>query len=90
MDQFLISFQTPVVDDARYPVTDIDMLGETPKITSSMRKGLIWLQRDKLFSRWKERYVILTSDYLQCFKKASSRITEMGPFLFKVVRFIVH
>merc|ERR1712080_329494 len=33
----------------------------------------------------KERYFILTSDYLQCFKKGtSSRITEMGEFIFKI------
>ena len=50
----------------------------------SFKKGLLWQQRDKLFSRWKERYFILTKDYFHCFKKASSRITEMGGFIFKV------
>ena len=49
-----------------------------------MRKGLLWQQRDKIFSQWKERYFILTPDYLQCFKKGTSRITEMGEFIFKV------
>ena len=49
-----------------------------------MRKGLLWQQRDKLFSRWKERYFILTNDFLQCFKKSTSKITEMGEFIFKV------
>lgn len=48
------------------------------------KKGLLWQQRDKLFSRWKERYFILTKDYLHCFKKGSSRMTEMGGFIFKV------
>ena len=51
---------------------------------SSLKKGLLWQQRDKLFSRWKERYFILTKDYFHCFKKATSRITEMGGFIFKV------
>ncbi len=50
----------------------------------SFKKGLLWQQRDKLFSRWKERYFILTKDYFHCFKKATSRITEMGGFIFKV------
>jgi hypothetical protein len=50
----------------------------------TMKKGLLWQQRDKLFSRWKERYFILTKDYFHCFKKGSSRITEMGGFIFKV------
>ena len=49
-----------------------------------MRKGLLWQQRDKIFSRWKERFFILTEDYLQCFKRGTSRITEMGAFIFKI------
>ena len=51
---------------------------------SSIKKGLLWQQRDKIFSRWKERYFILTRDLLQCFKKETSKITEMGGFIFKV------
>jgi len=51
---------------------------------SSIKKGLLWQQRDKLFSRWKERYFILTKDLLQCFKKETSKITEMGGFIFKI------
>lgn len=46
-----------------------------------VRKGLLWQQKDKFFSRWKERFFILTDDYLQCFKKENSRISEMGSFL---------
>ena len=64
-----------------------------------MIKGLLWQQKDRFFSRWKERFFILTQvllnindnfdellfqDYLHCFKKESSRITEMGGFIFKV------
>ncbi|XP_076270162.1 uncharacterized protein LOC143202479 isoform X4 [Rhynchophorus ferrugineus] len=54
--------------------------------TQLIKKGLLWQQRDKLFSRWKERYFILTRDYLHCFRRASGadRISEMGQFLFKV------
>ena len=52
--------------------------------SSTLRKGLLWQQRDKLFSSWKERYFILTQDFLQCFKKETSRITDMGGFLFKI------
>jgi hypothetical protein len=52
-------------------------------------KGVLWTQRDKVFSRWKERYFVLTTDYLQCFKKASpsvmhSAASEMGRFIFKL------
>ena len=49
-----------------------------------IKKGLLWQQRDKLFSRWKERFFILTKEYFHCFKKGSSRLTEMGGFIFKV------
>jgi len=51
---------------------------------STLKKGTLWQQKDKLFSRWKERFFILTKDYLQCFKKGTSRITEMGAFIFKI------
>lgn len=51
-----------------------------------IKRGLLYQQRDKLFSRWKERYFILTRDYLHCFRRATGhdRITEMGQFLFKI------
>lgn len=54
------------------------------KTSATLRKGLLWTQRDKLFSRWKERYFVLTRDYLNCFKKGTSRLSEMGEFLYKV------
>ena len=69
---------------------DTSLEGERPsngsgvRSSSTVRKGLLWQQRDKIFSQWKERYFILTPDYLQCFKKGTSRITEMGEFIFKV------
>ena len=50
----------------------------------TLRKGLLWQQRDKIFSRWKERFFVLTPDYLNCFKRGTSRMSEMGEFLFKV------
>ncbi|XP_059086329.1 uncharacterized protein LOC131883019 isoform X2 [Tigriopus californicus] len=49
-----------------------------------IKKGLMWQQRDRLFSRWKERYFVLSKDYLQCYKRGSSRISEMGGFIFKI------
>ncbi|XP_076327268.1 uncharacterized protein LOC143234094 [Tachypleus tridentatus] len=52
---------------------------------TTLKKGLLWQQRDKFFSRWKERYFVLTLDYLACFKKGSKVGTsEMGSFQFKV------
>ena len=52
--------------------------------TSQLKKGILWQQRDKIFSRWKERFFVLTKDYLQCFKKGTSRITEMGGFIYGI------
>ncbi|XP_055316191.1 putative uncharacterized protein DDB_G0286901 isoform X2 [Sitodiplosis mosellana] len=53
-----------------------------------VKRGLLWQQRDRIFSRWKERYFVLTKDYLNCFKRASGsvneRISDMGQFIFKI------
>ena len=85
-----------------YPAVDLsqeleDYDGVLPR---PVRRGLLWQQKDRFFSRWKERFFILTQvsqsqyckchltysqDYLHCFKKESSRITEMGGFIFKVL-----
>jgi len=50
----------------------------------AVRKGVLWQQRDRLFSRWKERFIVLTRDYLHCFKRGTTRPSEMGDFIFKV------
>ncbi|XP_049828635.1 uncharacterized protein LOC126267425 [Schistocerca gregaria] len=52
----------------------------------ALKRGVLWQQRDRLFSRWKERYFVLTRDYLHCFKRASTpgRISDMGQFIFKL------
>ena len=49
-----------------------------------MRRGLLWLQEDKLFSRWRERFIVLSTSHIVVHKKAASRISEMGAFLYKV------
>ena len=52
--------------------------------TSIVKKGLLWIQQDKLFSSWKERFVILTNSHLQIFKKGTTKFSEMGTFINKV------
>ena len=54
------------------------------KSEGALRRGLLWLQEDKLFSRWRERFVVLTNTHIVVHKKAASRISEMGAFLYKV------
>ena len=49
----------------------------------NLKEIVIFNQRNRHF-RWKERFFILTKDYFHCFKKDSSKLTEMGEFLFKV------
>jgi len=49
-----------------------------------VKKGLMWIQQDKLFSRWKERFIILTNGYLQIFKKGATRFSDMGTFISKI------
>ena len=69
-------------DDASLEKSTSGLAGATSACT--LRKGLLWQQRDKIFSRWKERFFVLTPDYLNCFKRGTSRMSEMGEFLFKV------
>jgi len=52
--------------------------------TTSLLKGVLWQQREKRFSRWKERFFILTNDYLQCFRRGTSKLSEMGTFIFRI------
>ena len=52
--------------------------------TTPLLKGVLWQQREKRFSRWKERFFLLNSDYLQCFRKGNSKISEMGSFIFRI------
>lgn len=64
----------------------VDIWGDPPAV----KKGVLMQQREKLWSRWKERYVILTRDYLNCFRRSSNvhrsgvTLSEMGSFIFKV------
>jgi hypothetical protein len=69
------------------PVTEsVDIWGDPPAV----KKGILVQQREKLWSRWKERYFILTRDYLNCFRRTTSvhrsgvRLSEMGNFIYKV------
>jgi hypothetical protein len=39
---------------------------------------------EKKFLFCKERFFILTTDYLHCFKRGAAKNTEMGEFIFKV------
>ena len=64
-------------------ISGLHMDPQNPK-NGNLKKGILWQQRDKIFARWKERFFVLTKDYLQCFKKGSSRITEMGGFIYGI------
>ncbi len=84
--------------DLREAASEMDMLETSTAVSTAigaassvatsggtaLLRGLMWQQRDKLFSRWKERFFVLTADYLQCFRRGTSRLTEMGAFIFKI------
>ena len=72
------------VDETILPVRGGGMLTEGGAGEAALLRGVVWVQRERLFARWKERFCILTRDYLHCFKKGSTQLTECGPFLFKV------
>jgi len=61
--------------------------GPSPSLLGSdtcIRKGVMWVQQEKMFSRWKERFIILTPSYLHIFKKSTSRLSDMGTFVNKI------
>ncbi|KAK7580419.1 hypothetical protein V9T40_001048 [Parthenolecanium corni] len=76
-----------IYDATRITSKDQSLVSVDPgREIHALKKGLLWQQRERLFSRWKERYFILTRDYLHCFKRSSSseKISNMGQFIFKV------
>ena len=47
-----------------------------------VRRGLLWQQKDRFFSRWKERFFILTQvSWLQCSFKLLNVISGLPPLL---------
>jgi len=91
-------FQFPNPTSSNYPGgSEVEMLLNTAdplsssstnnsngSSTTSLLKGVLWQQREKRFSRWKERFFILTNDYLQCFRRGTSKLSEMGTFIFRI------
>jgi len=65
-------------------VTQVDLRSELALSDTITKKGLLWIQQDKLFSSWKERFVILTNSHLQIFKKGTTKFSEMGAFINKI------
>lgn len=63
----------------------------------TVKKGVLWQQQNydkfhqRLFSRWKKRFFILTTGYLVCFKRSTCKVghSEMGKFLYKVSDIII-
>jgi len=53
--------------------------------SSTLQKGLVSVLKDGIFSRWKDRFLVLTSDYLHFFnRKSVSKYSEMGAYQFKI------
>lgn len=64
----------------------VNIWGDPPVV----KKGLLKQQREKMWSRWKERYFILTRDYLHCFRRLRNvyrfqvTLSAMGQFIYKL------
>jgi len=50
----------------------------------NMRKGYMWCLHDKIFARWKERFVIITQNSLKIFKKTISQNYDSENLLFDI------
>ncbi|CAG0893597.1 unnamed protein product [Cyprideis torosa] len=67
----------------------VDIMSEISLVPTGastvIKKGVLLTQKDRILSRWRERYWMLTRDYLSCFKKnGKTPGFEMGPLLFKL------
>lgn len=59
---------------------------------TTVKKGVLWQHQSptkfhqRFFNKWTKRYFILTVDYLNCFKRSTSKVghSEMGKFIYKV------
>jgi len=49
-----------------------------------LHRALMWVQKGKLLSRWKERFIVITEEYIQCFKKGMAQLSQMGDFMFQI------
>lgn len=45
---------------------------------------MLWQKKDRIFSRWKERFFILTSDFLNCFEKNPQSTANTSIFKIKL------
>ena len=50
----------------------------------AIMRGLMWIHQEKMFSKWKEKFLVVTKDYIQIYKKGSVEGTQMGDFQFQV------
>jgi hypothetical protein len=60
------------------PVT----LGEFERRNDSicLLKGMLWQKKDRIFARWRERFFMLTSDYLNCYEKNPQSTADASLF----------
>ena len=47
-------------------------------------QGKLWHRRERIFSTWKERFFILSSTHLHCYKKCPVSLGTSGLLLFQV------
>ena len=55
----------------------------------SLLKGMLWQKKDRIFSRWKERFFMLTSDYLNCYEKNPQSIADASLFKAYTAKYLI-
>merc|ERR1712215_150575 len=61
------------------------LTSETQKFSNSiLKRGILFQQYEGIFTRWVQRFFVLTTKFIQCFKVNNNKITRMGKFLFQV------
>jgi len=47
-------------------------------------KGMLWQKKDRIFSRWKQRFFILTTKCLHCYEKCPKNTADISSLIFEV------
>jgi len=72
------AFLSPTYEPFSLPVTVRDFEKQNEQFP--LLKGMLWQKKERFFSRWKERFFILTPKHIQCFEKSPTHSNDSALF----------
>jgi hypothetical protein len=67
-------FKVPPSEPFSLPVTVRDFNHQNEHFP--LLKGMLWQKKERMFSRWKERFFILTPKHIQCYEKTPAHSSD--------------